>query len=223
MGLMRDRLQQALRSLMPSGNEFFSLLKQATENAVEGARLLVKLCNDYSNLDEMLKAIDAVEGRGDDLNHAIIRHLNSSFVTPVMLDREDIIRLAEMIDDIVDFQKAVIDHMVLYEIKQPTEHARQMAQLLLECCQGLDEVVEVISTRAGLTEPETIMPFVKRVNELENQADKIKRMAAVALFKGEKDPIEIIKWKDIYRYLEDAVNFCEDAVNLIEGIVLKNV
>lgn len=223
MGSIRMSVQKLLASLIPHGREFFTLLAQSSENAVHAARLLQELCDDFRNLDAKVKAIDEIEDTGDDLTHAIVRQLNASFVTPIMLDREDIIRLSDLIDDIVDFIKATVDHMAMYEIPEPTDHAKQLSGLLLASCEGVNEAVQQLSTLASNADPERIAATVKRVNELENEADEVKRWAAVELFKSTKDPIEIIKWKDIYRYLEDAINLCEDAVNMIEATVVKNV
>ena len=139
-----------------------------------------------------------------------------------MLDREDIIHLADMIDNIVDYTKAVIDRLHLYEIERPTRYARRMARLFLRCAESLDEIIDCLRLLSSAADLEALQEQVKRINELENEADQVKKMAAAELFRTATDPIEVIKWKEIYDYLENAINSCEDVANLIESAVVKN-
>ena len=155
-----------------------------------------------------------LEHAGDTLTHEIVRRLNTTFVTPI--DREDIYALGCRLDDVLDLIDAVADRLLLYKIEKPTEGCVAMAKIIVKTAEETDRAVHCLRT---------LSPFYHKhaveVNRLENEADRLLKTLIAALFADVTDPIEIIKWKEIYETLEEVTDRCEDVVNVIEGIMLK--
>ena len=163
---------------------------------------------------EKLRDVVVCEQEGDRITHDIIHRLNQTFVTP--FDREDIIALASGFDDIVDFIEEVADFLGLYRIEAPTEQAQRMARVLHEATRQLNEALPRLRTLKD------IHHYVVEVNRLENDGDRILREAVASLFDHGIDPMMVIRWKDIYERLEDAIDSTETAVNIMAGIIIKN-
>jgi predicted phosphate transport protein (TIGR00153 family) len=161
------------------------------------------------------KMIKDVEHKGDNLTHDLIKMLNKSFVTP--FDREDIYALSGALDDIMDLIDASAQRIVMYNVEKPTPEAKELAFIILKSCQTLARAVALLG---GKLEP--IYEYCVEVNALENEADRVCREAVSRLFDEEKDPIQLIKWKEIYETLERATDKCEDAANILESVVVKN-
>ena len=155
------------------------------------------------------------EQEGDRITHDIIQRLNQTFVTP--FDREDIIALASGLDDIVDFIEEVADFLGLYRIEAPTDQAQRMARVLHEAAQA-DQRRDPGALRASRTSARLMV----EVNRLENEGDRILREAVATLFDHGIDPMMVIRWKDIYERLEDAIDATETAMNIMAGIIIKN-
>lgn len=200
--------------LLPKEEAFFDLFKQAAHNVVEGSRLLKELMEDYTNIHEKTKRIKEVEHVGDGITHDIALRLNQTFLTP--LDREDIHDLASALDDILDAVEAVADRLVIYKIVRPTERAIRLADILYHTSIAVGRGVD----RIGMSHTE-MKEFTVQVNSLENEADRVSRDAIAELFEKETNPIEVLKWKEIYETLEEGTDRCEDVANVIERIVLK--
>ena len=163
---------------------------------------------------EKLRDVVVCEQEGDRITHDIIHRLNQTFVTP--FDREDIIALASGFDDIVDFIEEVADFLGLYRIEAPTEQAQRMARVLHEATRQLNEALPRLRTLKDINH------YVVEVNRLENDGDRILREAVASLFDHGIDPMMVIRWKDIYERLEDAIDATETAVNIMAGIIIKN-
>jgi hypothetical protein len=201
----------------PKHEKFFDLFDQSVENLREGARLLKALLEDYTDVEAKIKRIEDVEHKGDTLTHETIEHLNRIFVTPI--DREDIHAIAEQVDDVLDRIDGAAYRLYLYEIPEPSESSRALADVLVR---SVDEVALAVKALRNLRKPREIIDRCVRINTFENEADHILHKALAALFRDYKDPIMVIKWKEIYERLEDATDKCEDVANVLEGIVLKN-
>jgi predicted phosphate transport protein (TIGR00153 family) len=154
------------------------------------------------------------EQEGDRITHDIIRRLNETFVTPI--DREDIYALASALDDIVDYIEEVGDYMSLYRIEAPMEQAQLLSAVLLQASR---QVSEVMPRLRGFKD---ISHYTVEINRLENDGDRIVREAMAALFDNGIDPMVVIRWKDIYERLENAIDATEHVANIVEGIVIKN-
>jgi hypothetical protein len=201
--------------LIPKDEKFFVMFKEMTTTIIEGAQLLKELMDDFENPALSQKMIKDVEHKADQLTHDIIKKLNKSFVTP--LDREDIYALSAALDDILDLIDASAQRIVMYNVEKPTQEAKELAFLILKSCQTIDKAVALLG---GKLEP--IAEYCVEVNALENEADRVCREAISRLFDEEKDPIQLIKWKEIYETLERATDKCEDAANILESVVVKN-
>lgn len=201
--------------LIPKEEKFFVLFKELARNIVEGARLFKEMLDDFADPVASQKLIKQIEHNGDILTHDIVKKLNKSFVTP--LDREDIYALSGALDDILDLIDSLAQRFVMYNVDQPTPAAQEMAFLILKACQSLEAAIALLGGNL-----EQINRYCVEVNSLENEADRVCREAISRLFDEEKDPIQLIKWKEIYETLERVCDKCEDAVNILESVVLKN-
>ena len=201
--------------LIPKEEKFFQMFKEMTANTIKGAELLKEMVDDFDDPAGSQRRIKDAEHKGDSLTHGIIKMLNRSFITP--FDREDIYSLSSKLDDIMDLIDASSQRLVMYNVEKPTPEAKQLAFIILKSCQALDKAVALLG---GKLEP--IAEYCVEVNALENEADRVCREAISRLFDEEKDPIQLIKWKEIYETLERATDKCEDAANILESVVVKN-
>lgn len=201
--------------LIPKEEKFFEMFKEMAATIIEGGRLLKEMLDDYSNPQDYQKKIKDIEHKGDQITHDIIRKLNKSFVTP--FDREDIYALSAALDDILDLIDASSQRFVMYRVEKPTPEAKQLAFLISQGCNAVAKAVEHLGKTF-----EHIQEHCQEVNALENEADRVCREAIGRLFDEEKDPIQLIKWKEIYETLEKATDMCEDAANILESVVVKN-
>ncbi len=201
--------------LIPKNEDFFLIFRNVTANIIEGSKLFKGMMDDFSDPVASQKKIKEIEHKGDSLTHEIVKKLNKSFITP--LDREDIYALSGALDDILDLIDACAQRFVMYNVEQPTAAAKELAFLITKSCQSLEGAVALLGGKL-----EDINRYCVEVNSLENEADRVCREAISQLFDEEKDPIQLIKWKEIYETMERACDKCEDAANILESVVLKN-
>ena len=201
--------------LIPKEEKFFVMFKDMTKNIIEGAQLLKNMVDTFEHPLQSQRMIKDVEHKGDHLTHDIIQKLNKSFVTP--FDREDIYDLSGKLDDILDLIDAAAVRFIMYNVEKPTPEAKELGFLILKGCHAIDKAVSLLG---GDLEP--ISQYCVEANALENEADRVCRDAISRLFDEEKDPIQLIKWKEIYETLERVTDKVEDAANILESIVVKN-
>jgi len=202
---------------MPQDEDFFELFEQAAGNAHEGAGLFVDLLQNFEGLELRAKRIKDIEHAGDKITHEVIDRLNRTFITPI--DREDIHELACRIDDIIDLIDTAVNRMVIYKVRQSTPEALELARCLHHST-GL--IVTAVSLLRDMKESRRIHEQCVAIQTQENEADKIMQTALEKLFANNHDPIEIIKWKDLYEEIESATDRCEDVANVLDSIVLKH-
>jgi uncharacterized protein len=202
------------RVLVSRDRQFFDLFEEAAGNNQRAADLLDQMLRHYPERADLAREILICEQEGDRITHDIIRRLNEMFVTPI--DREDIYQLASALDDIADYTEEVADYLGLYRVQAPFEEAQRLAHVLLQCTQQLAEAMP------RLRDFDDISHYNVEVNLLENDGDRITREAIAALFDNGFDPMVVIRWKDIYERLENAIDACETVANILEGIVIKN-
>ncbi|MFH1029606.1 MAG: DUF47 domain-containing protein [Pseudomonadota bacterium] len=202
--------------LIPKEEKFFKMFKDMTENIIEGAKLLKDMLDNFDNPNESQRKIKDVEHKGDSITHDIIQMLNKTFVTP--LDREDIYSLASKLDDILDLIDASSQRVIMYNVDSIPPEAKSLGFIILQCCYAVDKAVAMLGKKTN----EQIFAACVEINALENEADRVSREAISRLFDEEKDPIQLIKWKEIYETLERATDKCEDAANILESVVVKN-
>jgi uncharacterized protein len=200
--------------LTPQKREFFDLFTQASANAREIARLLVELLESWPGDRAKLDEIRDAEHEGDRLTHEVIDLLNRTFVTP--LDRDDMYRLATVIDDICDHVEEAADDIDAYEVRDVPARALDQAQVIYRAAAHLHEAVE------GLEGFKDCSSQLHALRELEDEGDRLSREAVAELFRSGTDPLTIIRWKDIHEQLEEAVDACENAADVLEAIVVKN-
>jgi uncharacterized protein len=198
----------------PREREFFDLFEEAGANIVRATELLERMLERWPDHGSLARDIVVCEQEGDRITHDIIQRLNSTFVTPI--DREDIYALASALDDIVDFVEEVSDFMGLYRIEAPMEQAQQMARILHESARQISQATPRLRTFKD------IHHYTIEINRLENDGDRVMREAIASLFERGIDPMMVIRWKDIFERLEDAIDATETTANILEGIVIKN-
>lgn len=203
--------------LIPREGKFFDLFAQMANNLTEGARVLHDTLDHYSQRDipTQVQRIKDIEHAGDELTHAVFTKLNQTFITP--FDREDIHHLASSIDDVLDFINAAAERMMLYQIVNPPAAAAQLAQVIVRQSEELARAVAILEKNH-----DHVMQHCVEINRLENEADAIARGAIGTLFATEKDPITLIKNKELFEVLETATDKAEDAANVLESVVLKS-
>jgi hypothetical protein len=201
-------------SLLPRDQTFFDFFIEAGNNSVHTAGLLDRMMHEWPDVVGLPAEIVAAEHEGDRITHEIIKRLNSTFVTP--LDREDIYALATKLDDVIDFTEEAADYLVIYGIEAPMEQAGTLTRILVGACRELAAALEKLPTFKGL-EPHWI-----EIHRLENEGDRISRDAVASLFSDGIDPMVVIRWKDIFGVLEEAIDATETAAQILEGIVIKN-
>jgi len=203
-----------LQRFMPHDGDFFVLFQRQAENIVTGARVFVQMLEHYTGVPEQVQSIKAIEHNGDEITHQIFRKLNQTFITP--FDREDIHELCSTMDDVIDLIDAAASRFVLYRVTDVRPGSLELVKVLSAATVELNEAIHAMES------PDKALHRVIEINRLENESDRICRTLIARLFEEEKNPVEIIKWKEIFEVIETAVDKCEDVSNVIESVILKN-
>ncbi|HEX2569910.1 MAG TPA: DUF47 domain-containing protein [Polyangia bacterium] len=203
--------------LLPRETSFFDFFERHAALTIEGAREFHSLVTTSDSIASKARRIKEIEHETDVITHQCVEALHKTFITP--LDREDIHTLITKMDDIMDFVEAAAERVALYELHDMTPEVRELADLLVRSAMVVEEAIK------GLRDMKNSQEVLKRciqINRFENDGDDILRRAVARLFREEKDPVTIIKWKEIYELLETATDRCEDVANVLEGIVLEH-
>ena len=199
--------------LLPKDVRFFDLFTADGENLQAAAGKLRDMLESYDRLDDRVTEIQALEKRGDEIDREINQRLEDAFVTP--FDREDIHELTVRLDDVVDGIQATAETLVIYGIDRPTDEARTLSRILAD---QSDSLLSALRKLDGLKDLDADLV---RVHDLEHEADRLSRAAIAKLFAGSPDPLDVIKWRDLYRELENAIDAAEDAAEAIERMFHK--
>lgn len=202
-------------NFFPKETDFFEIFDRASVNVTKAASLLVALMENFDNLEARSKEIYEVEQEGDILTHEIMKKLNKSFITPI--DREDLHALAASMDDVLDLIWGAVDRLVIFKIRESTPDAVKISKDLLATTEVMHKAIHKLKEKNY----SYVQDYCIEINRFENMIDRDFRDALAKLFDEVKDPILIIKWKEIYEHLEDASDRCEDVANVLEAIVLK--
>jgi uncharacterized protein Yka (UPF0111/DUF47 family) len=197
-----------------SDRVYFDLFEKAGQNIVRAAELLERMMANYPDSRDLAASILECEHEGDRITHDIIDRLNHKLPPPI--DREDILALASALDDIVDYAEEVADYLGLYRIEAPMDLAISLTHVLSAACEHVGEAM----TR--LPHFEDIPPHAVEINRLENEGDRLTREAVASLFDARIDPMVVIRWKDLFERLEEAIDATEHVAHILEGIVIKN-
>jgi hypothetical protein len=199
--------------MLPHEESFFDLFNKQAENIQVGAKALLDMLTHYTGVPEQAQEIKAIEHAGDDITHNLFKKLNQTFITP--FDREDIHQLCSQIDDVLDLIDAAASRFALYRVDKIRPGTIELAQILYAATGA------VVAAVYALGKPDSALEHCIEVNSLENESDRVCRTLIAQLFDEEKDPVQIIKWKEIFEVMETAVDKCEDVANVIEDVILK--
>ncbi|HTQ84895.1 MAG TPA: DUF47 family protein [Candidatus Solibacter sp.] len=202
-----------LSKLMPREGTFLALFVRQAENVASGATALVELLTTFQDPQAGARRIKDIEHAGDTITHDLITRLNQTFITP--FDREDVHELSSKVDDVLDLADAAAGRLVLYGVKTIRPGLVDLAKILERATQ------EILAAVRVLDKQDHILDHCIEINRLENEGDRVSRALIAELFTAEKDPVEIIKWKEIIEAIETAIDKCEDVANVIESIILK--
>jgi uncharacterized protein len=200
--------------LIPRDEQFFPMFAELSRRLSAITGLLAQLFAEPARLDELVAAIKTLEHEADELTHDLIVRIDKSFVTP--LDREDIHLLASRLDDVIDLVDGVARRAQMFHLRNARPEATQLADVLRRAAGCIEDLV------GNLKRPKLILERKGELKKLEEEGDAIYHAAIGSLFEGQPDPIEVIKWKELFDKLEDAVDQCDDVSNVLESIALKN-
>ncbi len=203
-------------SLLPKEGKFFKLFGESAQNATEIAQKLKELLQNWDHIEDRVASIADLEHKGDNITHQIATELHRTFVTP--FDREDITALAQSLDDVTDFIHSAADFMFLYRVEQPTQRAKELADVIVEITA---EVQKAVSQLTKHIDQRQMLKHCVEVNRMENVADRIYRSALAELFANSTEVPLLIKWREIYEHMETVTDRCEDVANVLEGVALK--
>src|SRR2546430_8668325 len=201
--------------LLPREEQYFTLFAQMTSYINDAAKTLVEMLSQHDgDYEEYVQRIKSIEHACDDLTHSVATRLNQSFITPY--DREDIYMMSKALDDIVDLIDGAARAVVMYDIHETTEPAKQLTGIIQRMALQLHEVVSVLEKPKGVTER------LVELHRLENEGDDVYQRAVGGLFHETRDPLEVIKWKDVYEKLAAAIDRSENVANIIECVIIKH-
>jgi len=205
------------RLLPESGAEqFFELFEQHAERTREAAALLAAMLRDGADPEQQAARVKGVEHQGDEITHTVIERLHQTFITPI--DRGDIHELISRMDDVLDLIEACAERIWLYGIRSPEPEAVEFANVIEK---AVEEMGGAVRGLRDLRDRPRLLAHCTEVNRLENEGDQLLRRAVARLFRESRDAIHVVKWKEIYDYLENAIDRCEDVANVIEGVALE--
>lgn len=198
-------------------DKFFTLFRQCTDVVCEATQKLEELFTQDSVSEEDAECIHQIEHKADDITTEIVDRLNSTFITP--LDREDIYTLAQVLDDVVDHSEGAVERMMLYKTRKPSIATQELVHNIVL---ATDEVRKAFLCLNNIHfKKAEILAATEVIYKLESAGDKLYRHEVARLFECEKDPIEVIKWKEILEHVENTLDHCETIADLLKGAVLK--
>jgi len=214
------KIDAILHALLPKDDSFFILFERDAENLLSAAGVFRDLMTNSISKEERaqkIRKIEEIEHRGDEFTHQIFKALGKTFITP--FDREDIHTLASKLDDILDYIQGAANRIILYRVDEISPEAERLAQFVYE---GVVELHKAIGLLRDLRKADVINESLVKINSMENEADDLFERAIASLFESCKDPIQLIKVKELLVSLETATDQCEDAANAIESILVKH-
>lgn len=204
--------------LIPRDEQFYDLFADLAKRLTSSALLLGRLFSEPENLDQLVSEIKAVEHEADNITHEVNLRIDRSFVTP--MDREDIHLLASRLDNVVDLIDGTARRAQMFRVREMRPQARQLAQVVGRAAECIAVAVQ------GMKQPKVVFQQAREIKKLEEEGDGIYQDAVGDLFTGadgaEPDPLEVMKWKELFDKLEDALDECEDVANVLESISIKN-
>ena len=203
----------------PKANDdvFFNAFREHAARSVEAAKLLLEMLEHLDRKETLALDIGEKEAAGDRLTHETVKHLHETWITP--LDRVDIHGLISRLDDVLDLIEAVAERLVLFEITSGRAPAVDLVRVLLKSCEHVQRAMQLFPELSS--KGKELLDICVEINRLENEADGIYRHAIAELFHNGNNPIDVMKWRDIFDNIEEATDRCEDVANIVEGVVLE--
>ena len=202
--------------LFPKSEDFYQYFNGIATCILEGSELLHQVVTQHDQARALAKTIKDIEHKADGITHDTMRKLDTTFITP--FDREDIHTLISRLDDVIDNIDVAAGRIVLYEIRTPSKELESLTTLLLKAART---VASAVAKFKDFKRSKETMSELIEINRIEDEGDVAHRAALAGLFKNVKDPIEVIKLKDVYEHVENAIDRCEDVANVIEGVIVK--
>jgi len=203
--------------LIPREEKFFDLFEELVNKIEEGGVLFLDMVQHYEYSEAKISKLKELEHEADVITHRTYEKMHKTFLTPI--DREDIYDLVNKMDSILDMIEASAARMALYKVKEPAKEIIDQARILNNAITKLKIIIPALR---DMKNSHMILDACVEINTLENEGDMVLRMTMANLFECQKDPIELIKWKEIFERIEEAIDVCEDVSNIVEGIVLKH-
>jgi len=203
--------------LFPKEENFFEYFEELADKISEGGQLFMEMTQKKDYSEAIVTKLKQIEHEADSITHKTYERMHKTFLTPI--DREDIYALVNKMDSIMDVIEATAIRIHLYKVKKPSNEIIIQARILNE---AIKKVKSIVHALRNMKNSEMILSGCVEINTLENEGDVALRTIMADLFAQEKDAIELVKWKDIYQLLEEAIDVCEDVSNIVEGIVLKH-
>ncbi len=205
-----------LRKFLPNNFDFFELFEKQAEYALEAATCFKTIAETGVLTENLYNKIQSIEHQADEVTHRIIYELDRTFITP--FDREDIYNLAKELDDVIDMLNTITSRFRVYKIAEINPVLVEFASVILDSVKTLREAIFCLR---NVKKHDKIMDCCVEINRLENVGDTMRDKAIGSLFENKKDPIDIIKWKEIYTDAETILDICEDVAHIIETILVK--
>ena len=202
---------------IPREEKFFDLFEELAAKIAEGAKFFLEMACSYEYSAVNIARLKQIEHEADIITHTTYEKMHKTFLTP--LDREDIYDLVNKMDSIIDMIEAAAMRMNLYKVQKPSASVIELAEILVK---AVGKIKIIVHAMRDMKNARLILDACVEVNTLENDGDVVLRTTIARLFENEKDVFELIKWKEIFERLEEAIDICEDVSNIAEGIVLKH-
>jgi predicted phosphate transport protein (TIGR00153 family) len=202
----------------PKEDKFYIMFSDLSKNVNEAALILKANLNSLNNKDIDVNNTKKCEDKGDELVRNVIKELNEAFITPI--DREDIYEIITEMDNILDLINSTMHRFIMFNIEECTDGSRQIGDLLVQATTELVAVMDELRTKGYKSKK--ISEQLSNISKFESEADKIFRITVAKLFRTEKDPFTVMKWKEIYQILENTIDNCEKVAKIVEGVVIKN-
>lgn len=197
--------------------ELFLLFSESARVVVRGGDILQNVVNDYRELDIKMAKLTAMEHEGDRIIQELVRRLNTSFILP--FDREDAFQLVQKLATTLDYITGIIDRMILYKTGEPDQRVKEMVEVLCESLILQEKALNLINSVEH--NKKEILTTCEKINKLERKQDNFYRTGLAYLFDNEKDPVAIIKWREVYEHIEMAEDYVNDIAQLISNICIK--
>ena len=201
-------------NVLPRNEKYFDQFSELARRIHESALILARFFDNEAPVGAVADQIKRLEHECDEISHEILRGIDRTFITPI--DREDIHQLAVRLDDVIDLIDGTVRRLVLFGILQPTLISKRLSQVIVAITKEMVEAVASLRKQKGVIE------HCIRMKKLENEGDVAFHEAVASLFRGSVDPIEVIKWKDIYDNMEECIDKCEAVAHVLESVVLKH-